>query len=125
MSQTDNFPYKEQLMDIVHDMGSQMYIPQLVQHFDKSMIFDTTEKVVGKWIDGRPIYQKTISVVTLPNNTEKSVSHGISNLNRILHIHGCAYRDNNKRNIELPFVGLNNGVTTAIQVDATESSGLR
>ena len=36
--------------------------------FNKSDIYSTTEKVVGCWTDGRPIYQKVINVV-MPNAT--------------------------------------------------------
>lgn len=30
--------------------------------FNKSDLYDTTEKIVGRWIDGKPIYQNTFSV---------------------------------------------------------------
>lgn len=33
-----------------------------------------------RWIDGRPIYRKTIDFGALPNNTSKAVAHGISNI---------------------------------------------
>lgn len=45
-----------------------------------SLNFSTDEKVVGTWIDGKPLYQKTVSFGGLPNNTEKSVAHEISYL---------------------------------------------
>ena len=55
---------------------------------DRPMIFDTTEKVVGKWTDGRPLYQKTINFGALPNNTSKDVAHSISNLHQVWNIKG-------------------------------------
>lgn len=44
---------------------------------NRSDIYDTTEKVIGKWTDGRPIYQKTF-ITTTPNtvNTAKFVDIG-------------------------------------------------
>lgn len=33
----------------------------VVGDIDRSSLYDTTEKVVGKWIDGRPLYQVTIT----------------------------------------------------------------
>lgn len=57
---------------------------------NRSDIYDTTEKVVGKWTDGRPLYQKTISFGALPNATYKSASHGISNCSKIIDISGYA-----------------------------------
>lgn len=43
-----------------------------------------------KWIDGKPIYKKTINIGALPNNTSKSVNHGIANLKRIIRHEGWA-----------------------------------
>lgn len=37
----------------------------VVGTINRSDIYDTTEKVIGKWTDGRPIYQKTITA-TMP-----------------------------------------------------------
>lgn len=53
---------------------------------DRSDIYSTTEKVVGCYTDGRPLYQKVVEFGTLPNNTSKTVAHGISNINKIVDI---------------------------------------
>lgn len=50
--------------------------------------YSTDEQIVGSWIDGKPLYQKTVELGTLPNNSTKSVAHGISNLNEIVEIKG-------------------------------------
>ena len=44
--------------------------------------YSTTEKIVGTWIDGKPIYQKTFSC-TIPNgvNVEQDVEIDVSSLN--------------------------------------------
>lgn len=42
--------------------------------------YSTDEQVVGTWIDGRTIYQKTVNLGNLPSNTTKSVPHGISDV---------------------------------------------
>ena len=50
--------------------------------------YSTTEKIIGTWIDGRPLYQKVI-VGTLPNCTTEgtvvasNVNHGITNVDLI------------------------------------------
>lgn len=36
--------------------------------------YSTEEKVVGTWIDGSAIYEKTIYVDSFPNNTSKNLS---------------------------------------------------
>ena len=50
--------------------------------------YSTTEKIVGTWVDGKPLYQKTVSCGSIPNNTMKDIAHGISNLKRVIDIRG-------------------------------------
>lgn len=52
------------------------------------LVYSTTEQVVGKWIDGKPLYQKTIDCGSLPNSSIKQVNHGISNLDKVVYIKG-------------------------------------
>ena len=47
-------------------------------------------KTGGKWIDGKPIYRKTIYCGALPNNTYKNVNHNITNLDIIIKCYGEA-----------------------------------
>ena len=42
--------------------------------------YSTTEKIVGTWIDGRPLYQQTVYVSALPNKTTINIAHNISNM---------------------------------------------
>lgn len=58
--------------------------------FGSSESYSTEEQVIGTWIDGKPIYRKTISCGTLPKNTPKSVAHGISNLEMITNLYGIS-----------------------------------
>lgn len=49
----------------------------------------TEEKVVGKWIDGKPIYEKTYSnqsIIVSASNTWTFTSITISNINKIIDI---------------------------------------
>ncbi len=45
-----------------------------------------------KWIDGSPIYKKTVACGVLPNAAIKTVAHGITGINRIIKMEGYAYR---------------------------------
>ena len=54
--------------------------------------YSTSEKIVGTWIDGKPLYQKTVSLGNLPNATSKNVAHGISNLSYVTSLEGTAVR---------------------------------
>lgn len=43
--------------------------------------YSLSERLTGKyWIDGRPIYRKVVNFGALPNNTTKSVAHGITGM---------------------------------------------
>ena len=55
--------------------------------------YSTEEQVVGTWIDGKPIYQKTISCGVLPDKTTKTVAHNISNIDIITSLQGFAIRN--------------------------------
>ena len=82
--------------------------------------YSTTEKIVGTWIDGKPIYQKTISCGALPNATEKSIVHNISNIDIIISIDGTAFQSSGIT-INLPYVNINN-VGGSVNVWANRNS---
>lgn len=52
--------------------------------------YSLTERVVGTWIDGRVLYEKTVDLGALPNATNKNVAHGISNLYCVCVVDGIA-----------------------------------
>lgn len=52
--------------------------------------YSTTEHEIGTWIDGTTLYEKTIYLGTLPNNSTKDVPHNISNLNVVVEFTGIA-----------------------------------
>lgn len=53
--------------------------------------YSTTEHVVGKWIDGTTdVFEKTISLGTLPASGSTTVAHGISNYGRLVSLIGSA-----------------------------------
>jgi hypothetical protein len=57
---------------------------------NKSVIYATDEHVVGKWIDGSVLYEKTVDCGALPNATTKNVAHNISNLGYVVSVNGTA-----------------------------------
>jgi hypothetical protein len=48
--------------------------------------YSTNETVIGTWIDGKPIYEKTVEIANLPStaNVYTDYSHGISNISKII-----------------------------------------
>lgn len=52
--------------------------------------YSTTEQDTGlKGLNGETIYQKTVDLGNIPNNTTKSVAHSISNLSSIYSMYGA------------------------------------
>ena len=73
--------------------------------------YSTSETNTGQiWIDGKPIYRKTINFGSLPNATSKSVAHNISNMSMITNIRGVAFNPSTNTYLPLPYV-----TTTAAQ----------
>lgn len=72
----------------------------MIGTINRSDIYDTTEKVIGKWTDGRPVYQKTITG-TLANTTQEETvkatfaSLGVS-IQEFVDIHGVIFTDAGK-----------------------------
>lgn len=46
--------------------------------------YSTDEQVVGTWIDGKVLYEKTILINSMPNATTSNYAHNISNIDSIV-----------------------------------------
>ena len=56
--------------------------------------YSTEEQWTGKlWVDGKKIYQKTVTFEGLPNSTTGNYQHGIEDINIVINISGFYYRD--------------------------------
>ena len=84
----------------------------------KAIGYSTDEHVVEKWVDGKDVYEKTIECEALPNNTTKSVAHGVSNLDKIVDIKGCAYRSSDGLFVSLPRVATSTTYMCEINVNS-------
>ena len=60
------------------------------------------EKVIGTWVDGKPLYRKIINFGALPNNALKQVAHNITKLGRVVLLSGFAESSQNLGGITLP-----------------------
>lgn len=63
--------------------------------------YSTDEKIVGTWIDGSYVYQKTFNIGALPNGGTKHVAHNIGNFGTLIKIFGTMKGSNQA---SLPFV---------------------
>ena len=61
---------------------------------EDALKYSTTEHVVGKWNNSQ-LYEKTIHFGALPNNTSKSVAHGISNFSACVEVKGYIKQGSN------------------------------
>ena len=86
-----------------------------------SVNYSTTEQVVGTWIDGKPLYQITVNMGQLPNNTSKNVAHGVSALEKVVYFEGYARRTDDAWCEPLPriLVGNDAKAMVSIRVNAT------
>ena len=86
------------------------------EYVDGSNSYSTDEvKTGGKWIDGKPIYRKTISCGALPNTSYKNVNHNITNLDFVTKCYGFA-RGGNYRMV-LPNASANTANAVEVYVD--------
>lgn len=45
--------------------------------------YSTKEQLIGKWIDGKPLYQKVVFIDSLPNATSQTYPHNVENAETI------------------------------------------
>lgn len=85
-----------------------------------SVNYSTTEQVVGTYL-GKPLYEITVDTGTLPNNTTKTIAHGISDLKAVIDLRGYARNTNNGINIPIPYVYKSGSYSKSLQAysDAT------
>ena len=58
------------------------------------IIYSATEKEVGVWIDGKPLYEKTIIKTSNFVSGANEIVHGISNLGKVIHDESTIYYNN-------------------------------
>jgi len=80
-------------------VGSGTWTPQGVP----AKHLSDTEHIIGTWVDGSTLYEKTISLGALPNNAVGTVAHGISNLKMVVSSDGTAYNSSGT-NLPLPYI---------------------
>lgn len=91
---------------------------------DSEHTYSTDEQIVGTWIDGSTLYEKTIDLGTLPIRTIKGVSANIAaNLDKVVCIDGVAIKSNNNTFIKLPYNATDGG-TADLWYDRVGQYGL-
>jgi len=93
--------YKKQLRDkdgntiypdVGLDLDSVVYSDDPTEELDSIIdpnSYSTEERWTGGyWVDGKPIYKKTIYVSSFPNAAEATINHNISNLGQVIFLQG-------------------------------------
>lgn len=88
---------------------------------DAGSNYSTEEQVVGTWIDGKPIYQKTVNCGALPNNTSKDVAHGISDIDKATAVYGYGFTSTGGI-IPLPYVVPGSYATEYVALSANRTN---
>lgn len=71
-------------------------VPVFANRFNKSDLYSTDEQFIGRWTDGKPIYQKTATFTcTATYQNQQIVDIGISNVDTAVSINGMVVLDNN------------------------------
>ncbi len=99
-----------------------MAVPPAYGAASSAIPFSTTEQVVPgmTWIDGKPIYQKTIDTGALLDTGSNSVAHNVANIDMVLFHQGSGFIPSTGVTSPLPNVSIS-ALTTMIRtsVDRT------
>ena len=101
------------------------YTPYLnMQELEKNSIinnYSTGEQVIGKWIDGKPLYRKVIQpVIIIGANATVSVPHGISNLSQVLKVDATLFWSNKT----YPFPAIYEDLSKQVAINYIDSTNV-
>ena len=85
--------------------------------------YSTEEQVVGEWIDGKPLYQKTLNIDNLSTGTN-SIAHNIANLKKAFVVSGYFTYGDGSSSISLPYMDENSGSNSFISVGSINRTNL-
>lgn len=96
-----------------------------VESYGTDTTYSTDEHVVGSWIDGRPVYQKTIVSTQVPNNNYVQIPHGITNMDFCISFDGMILNEGHTAADTYAFVPLprvsDNNANNFIQTQVTRT----
>lgn len=82
--------------------------------------YSTTEQVIGKWLDGKPIYRKVIQYSARILTGLVSIPHNINNLKLVTNIQAVTLYDNKTYTMPL----LYSNVSTASYINYVDSNNI-
>lgn len=87
--------------------------------------YSTDEKVIGTWIDGSTLYEKTVEINNIAfDNDWHTVAHGITNIDKVISCTGIMFgTDGEFFNLPQYRANTNQGITFGIQGNSSEYIG--
>lgn len=64
--------------------------------------YSTTEKAIGKWIDGKTLYRKVLQANSLNTGSETQIATGVSNIDTVVFIYGIVKQGNARQPLLKP-----------------------
>ncbi len=119
-----NTPVSQQdLQDFYHKLLPYMggSFGMIANKFSKGDMYSTDEKMIGQWIDGKPLYQRTVSVGTITLGTTKTVDYSDWNLSELINVFGCGmlyYNSENQGRAVIPAKSTNATYTYEVTMKA-------
>ena len=90
-----------------------------------AVIYDEQERIVGRWSDGKPVYQKTITYEGESVSTTTSYNHNINNLDKVVNANVIAKRTGSDNIWETYNISDNNEVARFVIKNTTIDITLR
>lgn len=89
---------------------------------NRSDIYSEEERMIGRWTDGKPLYQKVLTIPNLPNATSADYPHGIQNVDNIWVSDGVAKNTQTGSSCQLNNTASNNVYQWVTNADRTNVS---
>ena len=102
------------VMYCINDVGGADEFPPL--------IFSTEEREVGVWTDGKPLYEKTISLGSVSRGSSTQIDLSSLSISRIISYNGNAIDDDDME-IPIPYVH-NSNIVNQVLIRYAKSSGI-
>ena len=91
---------------------------------NNKFVYSTEEKVIGKWIDGKPVYKATIIKDISLGTGEKNINHNINNIKNIIDVSGSCIVNNNEWFLLPMSAPLDNVPTYGISIQSITATNL-
>ena len=92
--------------NLIYMSNKETTVEQAINTVNNNLSYTSTETICGSW-GGYTLYRKVISCGALPDNTDISIAHNISDLRFFTRIGGIALNSSNGNNVPLPYVAIN------------------